>query len=249
MKVIIIAAGSAKRLGSQTEKTPKGLLDINGKSILERQIEVLKNNNIEEIFIITGPHKNKFNFNNVKYIEDLEYEKHDVLLSLMVAKNEFRGDVITTYSDILFDNKILQEIIKSKADIGIVTDLNWEHKYKNRTEHPKSQADNVIIENDKVVRIKKNISKISNNQKNGEFIGMMKFSKKGSDIFIKEFNKIEKNKPCPFHDAKTFEKSYLTDMIQELIDQNITVEPITVNGNWCEIDTSQDLENAKKIYK
>ena len=166
----------------------------------------------------------------------------------MAAKKEFKGDLITTYSDILFDEKILQQIIKSKADIGIATDLNWESKYKNRTEHPKSQADNVIIEKNQIKKIKKNISKIASNQKNGEFIGIIKFSKKGSEIFLREFNKIEKEKTNPFQYAKTFEKSYLTDMIQELIDQNIPVEPIIINGDWYEIDTIQDLENARKKY-
>jgi len=248
MKVIIIAAGSAKRLGKHTSELPKGLLDINGKSILERQIDILRNNGIQEIIIITGPHKEKIKFNNVRYVEDLEHEKHDVLLSLMVAKNEINGDVIVTYSDILFDAKIIQQIIKSKVDIGVVTDMNWEQKYQNRTEHPKSQADNVIIEDNKIVRIKKNISKILEKQKNGEFIGIMKFSEKGSKKFVKEFNKVAKNNPNPFHDSNTFKKSYLTDMIQELIDQKILVEPITVDGDWCEIDTPQDLENARKKY-
>jgi NDP-sugar pyrophosphorylase family protein len=37
-------------------------------------------------------------------------------------------------------------------------------------------------------------------------------------------------------------------MIQELIDQNIPVEPIIINGDWYEIDTIQDLENARKKY-
>ena len=248
MKAIIIAAGSAKRLGGETKELPKGLLDINGKSLLERQIEILRNNGIQEIIIITGPHKEKFKFDKIKYIEDLEYEKHDVLLSLMAAKNEMTGDLITTYSDILFDDKILQQIIKSEVDIGVVTDMNWEQKYQNRTEHPKSQADNVIIEDNKVIKIKKNISEISKTQKNGEFIGIMKFSKKGSEEFVTQYNKIEKSKPNPFHDAKIFEKSYLTDMIQELIDQKILVEPIIVEGDWCEIDTPQDLENARSKY-
>ena len=62
------------------------------------------------------------------------------------------------------------------------------------------------------------------------------------------FNKVKKNKPHTFHDAPTFEKSYLTDMIQELIDQKILVKPIIVSGYWCEIDTLQDLENARKKY-
>jgi len=37
-------------------------------------------------------------------------------------------------------------------------------------------------------------------------------------------------------------------MIQEMVNQDIVIEPIIVDGNWCEIDTPQDLENAKKIF-
>ena len=40
MKVIIIAAGYGSRLGNLTKTTPKGLLEINGKSILQRQIDL-----------------------------------------------------------------------------------------------------------------------------------------------------------------------------------------------------------------
>ena len=44
MRIIIIAAGSGTRLGKLTEKKPKGLLEINGKSIIERQIEIFRKN-------------------------------------------------------------------------------------------------------------------------------------------------------------------------------------------------------------
>jgi choline kinase len=77
----------------------------------------------------------------------------------------------------------------------------------------------------------------------------MRFSEKGSRTFINQFDRVEKENSSPFHDSKTFQKSYLTDMIQEIIDQNILVEPILINGKWCEIDTPQDLENAKKNFK
>ena len=42
MKVIILAAGRGKRLGHYTKEIPKPLIDINGKSIIERQIELFK---------------------------------------------------------------------------------------------------------------------------------------------------------------------------------------------------------------
>ena len=248
MKAIIIAAGSGQRLDSETTKLPKGLLDINGKNILERQINLLKNKNIQDIIIITGPYKEKFNFSNVNYVEDLEYEKHDVLLSLMIAKNEIQGDILIIYSDILFDEQVLQQVLESKADIGITIDLDWEKKYENRTEHPKSEADNVIIQNNKILKIRKNITEISHDQVNGEFIGIVKLSTKGSEIFLDMYNQVEKTKPTSFHDAASFEKSYLTDMLQELIDQGISLDPIIIDGNWCEIDTPQDLKTAKKLF-
>ena len=110
MKVIIIAAGSSTRLGKLTEKKPKGLLEINGKSILQRQIELFKKYNIDEIIIITGPHK-EFGICDVTYVEDTNYQNHDVLGSLMAAKDEIKGRVLTSYSDILFDELILLQLL------------------------------------------------------------------------------------------------------------------------------------------
>jgi NDP-sugar pyrophosphorylase family protein len=51
-----------------------------------------------------------------------------------------------------------------------------------------------------------------------------------------------------FHEAQSFGKAYVTDMIQELIDSNIKIKPILISGKWCEIDTMQDLKNAEKIF-
>ena len=60
MKVIILAAGRGKRLGHYTKEIPKPLIDINGKSIIERQIELFKKNGITEIFVVRGYKKEKF---------------------------------------------------------------------------------------------------------------------------------------------------------------------------------------------
>ena len=155
LKAIIIAAGSAIRLDKYTKNMPKGLLDINGKSIIDRQISFFQDNGISEIILIVGPHKEKFNFTDVKLIEDKNFEEHDVLGSLMVARNEFNDELLISYSDILFDEKIFQSILNFDGNIGIGIDLNWEKNYKNRTLHPKSEADTVLILDNKVIQIKK----------------------------------------------------------------------------------------------
>lgn len=249
MRAIIIAAGSSTRLGRHAENLPKGMLDINGRTILQRQIELLSERNISDIVIIVGPHREKFNLENVRYVEDREHEHHDVLLSLMAAGSEITGDVIITYSDILYDGAVLDLMLESDADIGIATDLDWEKKYESRTEHPRSEADNVVIKDGRAVRIAKNISEIKGDQKNGEFIGMVRLSPSGSDTLVREFERVRSSRPDSFHNAETFEKSYLTDMMQELIDRGVLVTPVITSDSWCEIDTHQDLENARRMFR
>jgi L-glutamine-phosphate cytidylyltransferase len=249
MKVIFIAAGSSTRLGTKTLNFPKGLLKINNNSIIGIQLDLFKNKKISDIIIITGPNADKFNFNNVTYVNDTNHKKHDVLGSLMVAKSHMNDEMITTYSDIIFDEKILNSIIEFKGDIGIAVEVNWEKRYINRDQHPKSEADNVIIDSNKILKIKKNISKCKDNQIIGEFIGLMKLSKKGSEIFKNKYLELEKMHVGKFHNAPSLEKSYLTDMLQELINSGVKISPIIINGNWCEIDTPQDIEIAKKILK
>jgi choline kinase len=167
----------------------------------------------------------------------------------MVAKSHMNDEMITTYSDIIFDEKILNSIMEFKGDIGIAVELNWEKRYINRDQHPKSEADNVIIDSNKILKIKKNISECKDNQVIGEFIGLMKLSKKGSEIFKNKYLELEKMHVGKFHNAPSLEKSYLTDMLQELINSGVKISPIIINGNWCEIDTPQDIEIAKKILK
>ena len=249
MKVIFIAAGSSTRLGTETLNFPKGLLKINNNSIIGIQLDLFKNKKISDIVIITGPNADKFNFNNVTYINDTNHKKHDVLGSLMVAKSHMNDEMITTYSDIIFDEKILNSIMEFKGDIGIAVELNWEKRYINRDQHPKSEADNVIIQNGEIVKIRKNISESKDDQIIGEFIGLMKLSKEGAKIFKNKYSELEKTHIGKFHNAPSLERAYLTDMLQELINSGVKISPIIINGNWCEIDTPQDIEIAKKILK
>ena len=248
MKVIIIAAGSSTRLGNLSEEIPKGLLKINNKSILEIQIQQFKKKNISEIIIITGPHHEKFSFNDVSLINDEEYSENDVLGSLMAAKSEINSEVITSYSDIVFEDSVLDSLLEFKGDIGIAVDLNWEEKYLSRTEHPKNQADNVVIEHNKVVKIKKNILDYEKSQQMGEFLGLMKLSNNGAKVFVKKYNELIQSHQGKFQDAPSLKKAYLTDLIQELIDSGIEVSPVFINGRWYEIDTHQDLESVRKIW-
>ena len=247
MKAIFIAAGQGSRLGDITKDLPKPLIDVNGKSIIQRQIDLLQQNNIHEIIIVTGYKKEKFTFKNVVYVNDLDYKKHDTLASLMIARDYMNDEIIITYADQIFDEKIMESINNFSGDIGIAVDLDWEKNYVNRDQHPKSEAENVLINGNEILEIRKNISECKKNEKIGEFLGLMKLSRKGSKIFLDKYSELEISHQGKFHNASSLKQSIISDMIQELIDSEINVEPIYVSGKWCEIDTPQDLEIARKL--
>ena len=247
MNAIIIAAGSGKRISNNTKNIPKSMVRVNGKPIIEYQLSVLKKAGIHEVCVITGPYSEKFNIKNIKYVKDEKYQKHDILGSLMEAKKYFKENTLVLYSDIIFELKIIEKVIDSKEDISIAVDMNWEENYVGRTEHPKSEAENVELDNnEEIIKIKKNIQNTKNNV--GEFLGIIKFRNNGTELFVKKYEELIKKNSGLFHEAPSILKAYVTDMIQELIDSNIKIKPILISGKWCEIDTMQDLKNAEKIF-
>ena len=249
MKAIILAAGEGSRMCKLTQNIPKPLVNVNGKSIIERQLSSLKQNGVLDIIIVTGSCHEKFNFKNVVYVNNLDHKKHDTLGSLMTARDYMNDEIIITYADQIFDEKIMESVNNFSGDIGIAVDLDWEKNYVNRDQHPKSEAENVLINGNEILEIRKNISECKKNEKIGECLGLMKLSRKGSKIFLDKYSELEISHQGKFHNASLLEKALISDMIQELIDSEINVEPIYVSGKWCEIDTPQDLEIARKMFE
>ena len=62
MKAIILAAGLGTRLRPMTENTPKALVQVNQKPLVEYQIEYLKERGIDDIIIVVGYLKEQFDY-------------------------------------------------------------------------------------------------------------------------------------------------------------------------------------------
>ena len=249
MKAIIVAAGVGSRLGDLTKELPKPLIDVNGKSILERQILSFKKFGIDKIVIIRGPHREKFSFKNVTYVDDDDYENHNLLGSLMVAENELNEDVIISYGDIIIDETILEQILAFSGNAGLAIDYNWKKNHSGKSKELLGKISVVTIKNNSI----SNIGYYENIDENpdsilGEFIGIMKLSPLSANYFITKYNELKTNHDGKFHDSPSINFGIITDMINELIHNKIQFLPIKISGVWCEIDTQQDLDNAKKLF-
>ena len=79
----------------------------------------------------------------------------------------------------------------------------------------------------------------------GEFIGMIKLSPRGSEIFKLHFRRAKKifwDKP--YQRAQKFQKAYITDFIQDMVDMGVSIHCVIIERGWKEIDTVEDYEKA-----
>jgi choline kinase len=250
MKAIIIAAGPSTRLRPFTEYKPKCLLEIEGKTILNRTLDVFYSCGINDIVIIRGYQKETINLPNIRYYDNDDFYNNNILESLFYAESEMVDEFIFTYSDILYSKEVVQKLLKSPHDFSLVIDTDWEIRYEGRTKHPTDEAELALVTDGKVTHL----SKFFNPDiAYGEFIGLCKISKKGAEIFTRNYNRAKYNKTCKyagrFHDATTFEKAYLTDMFEELIFRGYPIYSVDIQGKWVELDTDQDYEFAKQLIK
>jgi L-glutamine-phosphate cytidylyltransferase len=247
MNAIILAAGLGSRLGMFGENTPKGMITISGKTLLERQIEILHNCGINDITIVTGHNSKLIKYPNIHYIENPNYSTTNMNESLFCARKKFDDSILVSYSDIIYEQKVIEQLLKSKSDFSIGIRFDWKESYENRTQHPLSEAENVIVENNKIIFLRKNLSTCTQNQKIGEFLGLMKLTKKGINQLLNKYIELKNNNTKNFHSSESLEKAYLTDMLQEMVDSGSTLYPVILSDLWFEIDTEQDIERAEKL--
>ena len=111
-KAIIMAAGQGTRLRPITLTTPKPLVKVNGKAMIETAIEALKENGIHEIYIVVGYLKEQFQYLKEKYdgitiLENNLYDKYNNIYSLYVARDYIENAIILDGDQIIFHKEIL----------------------------------------------------------------------------------------------------------------------------------------------
>ena len=66
--------------------------------------------------------------------------------SIFCAKEKLQDCTIITYSDLVFEKAVMDQVIDFKGDIGIAVELDWKPHYNDRTLHQMSEADNVLFD-------------------------------------------------------------------------------------------------------
>jgi len=120
MKVIILAAGEGKRMDIPNGGRPKCLLEINGRTIIERLLKQISYLQIKDITIVVGYKKqmiidliDRINI-NVKIVENDNYKKDTNILSLYLALKNSINPFYLFEADCIFENKCFNLIFHPK---------------------------------------------------------------------------------------------------------------------------------------
>ncbi|MFQ6677778.1 MAG: sugar phosphate nucleotidyltransferase [Fidelibacterota bacterium] len=235
MRAIILAAGVSRRLYPVTETTPKCLLDIGGKTIIERQLASLKLQGISEITIVLGYYREKIkdfisvNFPdlNIEYIINHHFFETNTAHSVYLCRNSLIcDDHILMNGDVLYPTQLLEQVISDPYDTVLAVEVK-----KCGMEEVK------VIEGteNRVVAIGK---KLVPENCLGEFIGVAKFSKEFNQAFGSSLEQLIN---------AGGKEDYFEAAIELILNKNHVYFTDVSNYPCLEIDFAEDLINARAI--
>ena len=236
MKAIILAAGMASRLCPLTLTTPKSLLKVGERSLLQRSMDALIANGVKEFCIVTGYlHEMIEDFVKEQYADSIQvtfiynkvYETTNNIYSLWLARPFAEGqEVLLLDSDLLYDPQIVTRVLATDApnvltlirhelgeeEMKVVTDTQGSIKEISKTCNPADAA--------------------------GESLGIEKM---GKDYTLALYKELE-----PMMNEEHLENVFYERAFERLIPQGHTYQVLDVTELFsCELDTIEDFENAK----
>ena len=249
MRAIILAAGEGKRLRPYTEDLPKGMLKFDGKALIERQISLFQDNGIYDICIVTGHLADRIKYSNIRYFHNPNYEQTNMVESLFCARTVLFGEIVISYADIVFEKRVLRRVLESKADVGVTVDTSWKEYWLMRHEDANIDIESLklhkkggIIEIGKLEKSAENID--------GRYVGLLKFSPRGIKKLVSVYDKAKSifgNKS--WQTSGSFQKAYMTDLLQALIDDGQEINAIKIQHGWLEVDTARDYEQVIRLKR
>lgn len=232
LQALIVAAGKSTRLYPLTKDMPKCLIEIGGKTIIARNIDMLLKNNIGDIIVVTGFGEDKLSEhigNRGRCIYNPFFEVAGILASTWLGLREIRNDFIFSYSDIIYDADILKGIIEypAKCVIGV------------KKQSISRDSEKVKIRGKWVTAISKDMSEF---EADGEFIGIAKFAGSAAKAFRNIVEELARENTFPEYD--------FINAIERLLLKGHKIAPYLVgNKKWIDIDSLDRLEEAKKLFR
>jgi len=237
----VVLAAARGDLGELTRDQPKCMIDVRGQSLLMRLVSLLSDSGIRSITVVRGFGKGAIALNGVATVDNDRYADTGEVYSLACARDRLDGETIVVYGDVLFRRYILDGLLAADGDIVAVVDALGAVAGARATPRDLVAAERRFSGNyldDAPVRLCAVSPHLSKAQSCGEWIGLARFTAQGAAWLRQELDLIE-----------TEGKLGGMDMPM-LITRLAAKHPVFVHyitGHWLDVDTLDDLSNARNF--
>ena len=249
MRAIIIGAGRGSRLMPATENAPKCFAEIQGKRILDWTVEALRGGGCTEICFVGGYRIDAVRRDYPEFVfrTNRDWPDNNILVSLMCAEDLMDRPFVTAYSDILFTRQLVAGLVQAKDEIALGVDTDWREHYRPRTRHPPHDAEKVTAASGRITRVHRAIPAA---EAYGEFIGVARFGSEGAR-WLRDFyhQRMAEFWDRPYREAPLFQKAYLIQLFQDMIEHGIAFGHVDTPGKYREIDTQEDMDLAQTLWQ
>ena len=237
MKAIILSAGQGSRLGHLVDGRPKCLIDFNGRTLLDRQLDTLEANGVHEAVVVTGFHDELVNEAiarrtggpNVRTVFNPFYKVADNTGSLFMAREELGGDCLVWNGDTLVSKALMAKVVTNDRS-GICVTID-------RKAEGYDEDDMKVVEEGG--RLKAIGKRLDLGTVNAESIGLLAFRAGGAEQFR---DAIEAAMRTP--EGTTI---WYLRVINHIAQSN-DVWTLGIEGEeWDEVDFPPDVENAREL--
>ena len=235
MKAIILSAGQGSRLGHLVDERPKCLIDFNGRTLLDRQLDTLEANGVHEAVVVTGFHDHRIEEvlakrsagPAVRTIFNPFFKVADNTGSLYMAREELSGECLVWNGDTLVSNALMRRVVDNRQ-AGICVTIDRKPTY--------DDDDMKVVEEGGRLKA---IGKRLNAGVNAESIGLLAFRDGGAERFREA---IEAALRTP--EGTTI---WYLRVIHHLA-QNGEVGTLDIEGEeWGEVDFPADVDSARAL--
>lgn len=238
MRIVILAAGQGKRLLPLTAEVPKALLDIGGKTLVERQIEAFAARGIKDFTVVTGYGVSRMEEALAKIGQSLGvvitavfnpfYAVADNLASCWIARGAMTGDFIQVNGDNVFRSDLVEKLLAAPVvPVGVATNIKQTYD---------SDDMKVILDRGRLTEIGKTLPV---DTVDAEAIGFYVFRESGAKAYVETLERA-------MRDPQVL-KQWFPSAIGSLA-KRIEIRTIPINGlQWCEVDFPVDLQQARHM--
>jgi phosphoenolpyruvate phosphomutase len=247
-RAVILAAGFEPALLPLIEDRPKAMLEVNGRTILERQIDALKRCGVRDVVVVRGYKKEQIAVPGVRVVDNDRFEETGEAYSLFRAEGELNGPFVLLYGDIIFEPGILVKLLQTPAEVAVVVDRAFHDAYRAGVAMPPGPLDLVVTETppngrrfvapehgSRVLRIGPQVAAA---EAHGEFIGMALFSPRGAAVLRDVHARLGTER------AEGLERATVPQLLQAMIDRGHAVVAVDIHKGWMEVDSADDYRRV-----